>query len=358
MNRAIHTILLVLTSGVLAGCGQSADMPSTVGLKIWNLSTFTVAAVDVPIDYTTVGSVVSDQRIEVTSKVSGYIHELQVREGDRVQRGEIIAKLDGANIEGDIRQSRAELSAANSAFADAQIDFERFKRLYERGYISEYEWRKIRLKRDVAKELLNQAQAVQETVDAQRAYIEIRSPGDGVVVARLKRAGDMAQPGEPMLILEVGRTLLFDTSVSEAHVAAIAVGSSVRVKIDVLPQVLQGMVSRIVPSGDPVSRSYQLKIALPNTKNLLPGMFGRASFVIGDSQAVLIPPQALVERGGLRGVFLVDDAGLASFRWLRTGREWPKGIEVAAGLLVGEQIVAVVAPGLREGDRITSAEHP
>jgi len=356
VKRAILAALLTLISVVLAACGPAREAQQPASAKNWNLPVVKVASAEIPVDYTTVGSVVSDQRIEVTSRMTGYIHELLVREGDRVRRGQIIARLDGADVEGAIRQSRAGVGAANSALADAQIDFERFQRLYERASISENEWRKIRLKRDAAREALNQAQAAQDTANAQRAYVDIRSPDDGVVVARLKRAGDLAVPGAPMLTLEVGRALLFETAVSEAHVASIAVGSRARVKIDTLAKEFEGTVSRVVPSGDPVTRSYQVKIALPETAGLMPGMFGRASFAVGESRSLLVPAQAVVERGGLRGVFLVDDAGRARFRWLRTGHEWPDRIEVTAGLTAGDRIVAVVDPNLREGDRIGGGE--
>lgn len=358
-RKLILTFLAPLAlSALLSACGKAPEAQPQPAPKSWDLAVVKVATAGLPIDYTTVGSVVSDQRIEVTSRMSGYIHELLVREGDRVRRGQIIARLDGADVEGSIRQSRAGVGAASSALADAQIDFERFQRLYERASVSENEWRKVRLKRDAAKEALNQAQAAQDTANAQRAYVDIRSPDDGVVVARLKQAGDLAAPGAPMLTLEVGRALLFETSVSEAHVAAIAVGSRARVKIDALTQVFEGTVSRVVPSGDPVTRSYLVKVALPETAGLMPGMFGRASFAVGDSPSLLVPAQALVERGGLRGVFLVDEAGLARFRWLRTGREWPDRIEVTAGLAAGERIVAAVDPGLREGDRIAGEVRP
>lgn len=358
-RKLILTFLAPLAlSALLGACGKAPEAQPQPAPKSWDLAVVKVATAGLPIDYTTVGSVVSDQRIEVTSRMSGYIHELLVREGDRVRRGQIIARLDGADVEGSIRQSRAGVGAASSALADAQIDFERFQRLYERASVSENEWRKVRLKRDAARESLNQAQAAQDTANAQRAYVDIRSPDDGVVVARLKQAGDLAAPGAPMLTLEVGRALLFETSVSEAHVAAIAVGSRARVKIDALTQVFEGTVSRVVPSGDPVTRSYLVKVALPETAGLMPGMFGRASFAVGDSPSLLVPAQALVERGGLRGVFLVDEAGLARFRWLRTGREWPDRIEVTAGLAAGERIVAAVDPGLREGDRIAGEVRP
>lgn len=282
-RKLLLTFLAPLAlSALLSACGKAPEAQPQPAPKSWDLAVVKVATAGLPIDYTTVGSVVSDQRIEVTSRMSGYIHELLVREGDRVRRGQIIARLDGADVEGSIRQSRAGVGAASSALADAQIDFERFQRLYERASVSENEWRKVRLKRDAARESLNQAQAAQDTANAQRAYVDIRSPDDGVVVARLKQAGDLAAPGAPMLTLEVGRALLFETSVSEAHVAAIAVGSRARVKIDALTQVFEGTVSRVVPSGDPVTRSYLVKVALPETAGLMPGMFGRASFAVGD----------------------------------------------------------------------------
>jgi hypothetical protein len=113
----------------------------------------------------------------------------------------------------------------------------------------------------------------------------------------------------------------------------------------------------VVPSGAPISRSYQVKIALPETIGLMPGMFGRAGFVIGESRLPLVPRLALVERGGLRGVFVVDGENRARFRWLRTGREWPDRVEVTAGLNSGERLVAASEPALRDGDHIIAPEN-
>jgi multidrug efflux pump subunit AcrA (membrane-fusion protein) len=148
-RKLLLTFLAPLAlSALLGACGKAPEAQPQPAPKSWDLAVVKVATAGLPIDYTTVGSVVSDQRIEVTSRMSGYIHELLVREGDRVRRGQIIARLDGADVEGSIRQSRAGVGAASSALADAQIDFERFQRLYERASVSENEWRKVRLKRD------------------------------------------------------------------------------------------------------------------------------------------------------------------------------------------------------------------
>jgi multidrug efflux pump subunit AcrA (membrane-fusion protein) len=112
----------------------------------------------------------------------------------------------------------------------------------------------------------------------------------------------------------------------------------------------------VVPSADPATRSYQMKIALPETAGLTPGMFGRASFQIGESKSLVVSRQALVERGGLSGVFVVDEDGKAHFRWLHIGREWPDRVEVTAGLKTGERLVAAPDSALRDGDRIVGSE--
>lgn len=350
MRRAL--IVLMVLPALLAGCGrqQQADAPPA---GQWQLPVLVVTA-GAPLEYTAIGSVVSDRRVDVASRLSGYIRDLRVQEGDAVRVGQLLARIDAADVESAIRQAQAAFASAGAAANDARIDVERFQALFAQHHVSDSEMRKARLRQDAAAEALNQARAALAAASAQRDYAEIRSPLDGVVVARLKRAGDLALPGAPILTLETGRGLMFETSVAEQQVARVAVGQPVAVRIDGIGAPLAGRVQRVVASADPVTRSYPVKIALPETRGLLPGMFGRADFVLGETPVPVVPAAALVERGGLRGVFVVDDAGTARFRWLRLGREWPDRVEATAGLRPGERIVAVGEPALREGDAVTA----
>ncbi|MFA5257061.1 MAG: efflux RND transporter periplasmic adaptor subunit [Opitutales bacterium] len=350
---AIPLFFIVLAS-LASGCKRSGERAEPAP-NTWTLPVM-VASEGAPIVYAIAGSVVSDQRIDVASKLSGYILEILVREGDRVKASQVLARIDAADVDGGIRRAQAAVDAAEAASNDANTDMERFEWLFGRGSISENEMRKIRLKADTSREALNQAKAALDTALSLRAYADVTSPVDGVVVARIKRAGDLALPGAPILIVEAGGGLLFETFVAESQLAAIGTGDPVDVVLDGLPSPLKGTVSRVVPSGDPVTRSYQVKIALPETAGLMPGMFGRANFVVGLSEAPVVPKGALVERGGLRGVFVVDDEGRAHFRWLRIGREWPDRVEVDAGLRADERFVATVEPKLRDGDKIKAAE--
>jgi membrane fusion protein, multidrug efflux system len=177
-------------------------------------------------------------------------------------------------------------------------------------------------------------------------------------VTRQKQSGDLATPGAPILTIESRQTLLFETYVAESQVVHIRPGDSLDMKIDALKgQTISGEVLRVVPSGDPVTRRYQVKISLPALPAVLPGMFGRAHFVLGTDRAPVVPREALVERGGLLGVFVLDPRRQVHFRWLRTGREWPGRVEVTAGLEGGERILALGDIQVRDGDMIVSGEN-
>lgn len=343
---------LILSAGWLTGCGQSAPDVPAPAVQQWTLPVATVES-GAPLEYTSVGSIISDHRVEVASRLSGYIRELLVQEGDRVTQGQVLARLDAADVEGAIRQARAGVRSAEAALRDAAADLQNAERLRSKGSVSDNEWRKTHLRHAAATEALNQANASLTTATAQQHYTEIRSPIAGVVVARLRRAGDLAVPGAPLLTLESGEQLIFETFVPESQFSLIRLDTPVTLQIDGLTTALPGTVSRVVSSADPVTRTYPVKIALPDAAAVMPGMFGRARFVLGTRDVPLLPVAALIERGGLSGAFVLDAQNSAHFRWLRLGREWPGQVEVTAGLSAGERVVMARVTRLREGDTVT-----
>ena len=352
--RAVALIPSTLAlASVLTACGQKPELQGAPLPKVWNLPVVQASA-GLALDTAAVGSAVSDQRVDVSSRLSGFIRELNVQEGDSVRKGQLLVRIDPSDVEGGVRQAQAGVAAADAAYKDAQSDFERFQRLYDRESASENEFRKVRLKRDATAEALNQSKAAFDTAWAQRAYADIRSPVDGIVVARAKHSGDMALPGMPLLTVEAGRSLTFETSVAEGVMPSIQVGRPVTVRFDRLSTPVKGVVSRVVESADPVTRSHLVKISLPDTPGLTAGMFGRASLPLAQSGAPIIPRSSLTDRGGLRGVFVVDESNHVHFRWLRLGREWNDQVEATAGLQQGERLVAQLEPALREGDSISA----
>lgn len=342
---------------LLSGCDDQAAMQTRkISPQTWQLPISEVAVVALPRNYVTTGSVISDQRIEVTSRATGFIQEILVREGERIVKGQPLIMLDDADIKGAIEQAQSVVNKSLSALKDAQTDLDRFETLFKHGSISGEKLRKTKLVWDVAEDTLQEAEAALHTAQAQRQYVRITSPITGVVVARHKRQGDLTVPGAPILTVESDSGLLFETYVAESRLGKLRQDDVVQVDIDALDKPLAGIITRIVPSADPLTRKFLVKIALPEQEGLMPGMFGRSYFQLGTEQATVISPNALTQRGGLQGVFVVDKQNNAHFRWLRTGKVNDNYIEILAGLQAGELVVITPNARLHEGDFITREE--
>lgn len=345
----IASFILVL---LLSACGDSGKKAGAEPRKM-RVPTELVHTADIPNVDSEPGSVVSDDRIDLSSRVVGFIRNLDVREGQKVQKGEVLVQIDPADVNEAIRQAQAGVAAAKDDLADAERDLKAFSMGATQGWASADTKRKAQVRRDIAKTALTKAEAALASAKAQQAYTTISSPVGGVVVARYKHSGDMAVNGVPILTIESREVMLFKVFVPESNVGRISPGMAASVRIDALHgDEIKGAAQRIIPSGDPVTRRYEVDVALPFSPGILPGMFGRAEFVLGSSPAPAIPKQVLIYRGGLEGVFVVDDNNVAHFRWLRLGREWNGLMEVISGLSAGERIVSPVDGTVRDGDVI------
>lgn len=350
LQRAAYAWLLF----VIAGCSENGPHPDSVSLEPQQVDALVVRDVSVEQLYRVPGTVTADDRIQLSSRITGFIQRVAVREGDTVRRGDLLVEIDSADVDGAIRASEAALASAKTDLEDAQRDVAKFSELATQGSIPADTLRKSRVRFDLARSQLVEATAAHATARANLRYTSIRSPVNGVVIVLHKQSGDLATTGAPILLIESQSSLVFQTFVAEQRVSAISVGQKLAVELDALDRPLDGEVLRVIPSGDPVTRRFEVKISLPDTVSLLPGMFGRARFVTGAVNRVVIPRSVLVERGGLRGVMVVDQ-GHTYFRWLRFGQEWPTKIEVMAGLESGEVIVTSSSTDLVDGAPVVAA---
>lgn len=316
-----------------------------------------VVLADVPVIYTVPGSVISDGRIEVSSRVVGFIEQLDVREGQKVSRGDLLVRIDQTDIDEAIRQAQAGVRAADEDLQDAEFDVQKFEGLARSGSVATETLRKAKVRVDVAKATLDKARSALAAAEAQKSYATITSPVDGVIVSVARRSGEMATAGSTILTVESHEVLLFKAFVSESSLAAIDQNTPVRVRIDTLKdEAFEGRIRGIVPSGDDVTRRYEINVILPKDQRLVPGMFGRAEIVMGTQKTATIPAKAIVRRGGLDGVFVVEN-GTARFRWLRTGQVLGDTVEVVSGLVGGETILATANDATRDGSVVqTEAE--
>jgi RND family efflux transporter MFP subunit len=170
----------------------------------------------------------------------------------------------------------------------------------------------------------------------------------------------MAAPGVPLLTIESGTDYRLEAAVQESQINNIHLRDQVRVQIDALgPQELAGTVVEVVPTADPASRTYLVKISIAppdgNQQIIRSGLYGKARFIIGQTQALTIPRKAVVERGQLTSVYVVDQSGVARMRLVKTGKTYTDRVEMLSGLSEGEQIVIDGVEAVSDGSRVREA---
>jgi RND family efflux transporter MFP subunit len=339
----------------LSSCSteQPAKAPTTETVR--NLPVLAAKQASVPDLLEAVGTVHAAQSSDIASQMMGNIVEVRAHEGDRVQRGQVLAVIDDSQprtaveraTAGDLA-ARQQLVAADSDLALAESTLKRYQSLYDRKSVSPQEFDEVKAReqatlarRDMAQAGEAQAQAALSQARTSLDYTHIRAPFDGVVTEKKADSGTLASPGMPIFVVEDVRRYRLEVTVNENDLRYVRTGEQIPVGIDALDNAeLKGKVAQIVPAADPASRTFLVKIELPTDARLRSGLFGRAQFSRGERQALLIPRSAVVERGQLQGIFVLDQNKVASLRYISLGKPFGSTIEVLAGLQDGERVVA------------------
>lgn len=345
--------LILIAVGGLAGCSgerQQASLPETVH----NVSVLTVQTAKVLDLLEVVGSVRAAQTSELASQMMGTIVEIRAHEGDRVHRGEVLAVINGdqprAVMDRAVAADNAavqQLAAAESDLALAESTLKRYQNLYEKKSVSPQEFDEIKAReqaalarREMAQAGQAQAKAVLGQAQTSLDYTRIRAPFDGVVTEKKADSGTLASPGVPVFIIEDVRRYRLEVTVNESDLRYVRLGQQLPVVIDALDNAeLEAKVAQIVPTADAASRSFLVKIELPPDVRLRSGLFGRAQFSRGERQSLMIPRTAVVDRGQLQGIFVLDHDKVASLRYVTLGKVLGTNVEVLAGLQSGELLV-------------------
>jgi RND family efflux transporter MFP subunit len=207
---------------------------------------------------------------------------------------------------------------------------------------------------------IDQAKADVAGSQVYSSFNRIAAPINGVVVSRQADVGYMAAPGGTLLTIESGDDYRLEAAVQESQINKIHLRDQVRVQIDALgQQEFAGAVVEIVPASDPTSRTYLVKISISapggNQQIIRSGLYGKARFVTGQTEAITIPRKAVVERGQLTSVYVVDQSGIARMRLVKTGKPYIDRVEVLSGLSEGEQIVVDGVEAVNDGSRVREA---
>jgi RND family efflux transporter MFP subunit len=290
-----------------------------------------------PVVTEAVGTVRAVRSAAIAPLISGTVAELRVGLGSSVRAGAVLVKLSSGEVDARLEQARA-----MSALAEPERD--RASYLKNLGAISAAQY-------DAAVSQWNIARARQAEATAIADHAVVRAPFAGVVTAKLANVGDTAMPGQALLILEAPGAFRFEARVPEAAGTALAIGRSVPLRLDGFEHDIHGAVAEIQPASDEATRTRLVKVDLPVMPGLRSGRFGRLLLATSASLAVSVPAEAVVRRGQLEGVFVVD-SGAVRLRLVRSGRERDGRLEIVSGLSGNEQVVLVGAADLVDGQRV------
>ena len=312
------------------------------------------------------GVVAPAAAVLVTAELWAPVVGVYFEEQDRVQKGQVLARLDSTDLGLQLRQQRTNIELLQVKLANAQLHLQRLQRLLEKGFVARQE-----------------VQAAQEQIETYRAKIEegrlsvnmievkqhrsvITAPITGVVTRKFllvggvlresSKVGAPAPPGAIAEIAELGSSE-FHADVDQADIVKIRLHQKATIRLDALPgEVFQGVTQEIAvgPQVDPTSRvRYQVRLAVEKAGHRLKaGMSGSVSFYLGRrTQVVTLPPPVILQEGDQESVFVLD-GDRARLRKDKIGLQGDDAAELVSGLRAGEQVIDRGRAKLKDGQRV------
>ena len=403
MKKTVSLLLLGVLAIAVSACGKKEEAtPPEKILAVKGVREETLKPSTRADFYEAVGTVRSRTTSVLSSRVMGNVLALHVQEGDSVKAGQLLIEIDDRPLQIQLRKAQAvlreiqdrmdeverDIQAAESSKAAAEAEqnlslttYHRYKTLLEKKSVSQQEFDQAEARyrartadlgrtraqiqsylahREQTLAKMEQAKAEITQAELSVSYARIQSPISGVVAAKQTEVGVLATPGASLLTIEDNARYRLEAVVEEAMIGKIRPGQSVGVSIEALGLMeWGGKVVEISPVSDPGSRSLIVKIdlVLKETKGhrqalLRSGLFGKARFLSGERTILSIPVKAILLRGQLQGVYVVDATNIARLRLIQTGKSYGDRVEVLSGLREGERILVEGLERVQDGSRI------
>ncbi len=297
------------------------------------------------------GTVAAWREMPISSEVSGLaIVEIRADEGDTIEKGQTLARLNQSVLLAQIAQHEAAVAETEAVLANALSDQKRAHAI-SGGVLSQQviEQRETLVKTTTAR--LASARALLEETKARLDQTEIVAPSSGIVATRNATLGQVVQNGTELFRLIQDGRIEVNALVPEADIFKVLPQQSARI-IDPMGRVSHGSVRLVAPVIDAKTRMGTVRVALSADTELKPGMFARVEIETGGMAALTVPLKALVWRNGKPAVFTVSDTGTAILKKITAGRKFSSAVEIMQGLSAGDRIVVDGAGLLIDGEKI------
>lgn len=282
----------------------------------------------------------AERDAEVVAKIGGVVEELLVEEGQRVEKGQVLARIDDDRL-------RLQVARAEANLAQLEQEYRRSKKLHERELISAEAYESLAYQLDAMRAELQLAKL-------ELAHTEIRAPFAGVVAKRHVKLGNMLEQHAPAFRVTTYDPLVAKLHVPERELNKLEAGQPVNLSVDALPgRHFAGVVDRVSPVVDADTGTFTVTVAVKDEAGKLkPGMFGRIDIVYDvHENAVLVPRSAVVTEDAKSTVFVVRD-GVAVRQLVTTGYTDNGSVEILEGIESGDHVITVGQNSLKDGAQV------
>ncbi len=364
LETAAMTAAIIVISLLLTGCGEKVK-PGTREVKREPVTGITVRKVtpsQVDRFFETSGTVTAKTVSAVASRAMGTVTSLRVKEGDRVSAGQLLLTVDDSDVRQKVKaategynEAVKGLEAAGQSRNLSDITYQRYKKLYDEKALSGQELDQIETQKKVADIDYQRAEAAVARAKAglnearvYRGYTRIVSPVSGLVTEKKIEIGSMAVPGVPLLTVEDNSAYRIEVNGDESLAGKLRPGMDASVSIESLNRELKGRITEVVPSVDPMTRTFVVKIAIKG-EGLRNGLYAKVSIPVGKKETILVPKSAVVEKGELVGIYVVDRDSVIRYRLVKTGRPYGENIEILSGVNPGDNVIVAGAERAIDG---------
>lgn len=222
------------------------------------------------------GTVISDNEKVITSRNMGFIKDVYVSEGSFVKKGQLLYEIDSSSIDSLKQEALLNLKMQENKLANIKVNYNRYKRLYKQDLVPKYDVEQLELNLINMKNMILIAKAKLKEVNYQYNYLKIKAPNDGLIIKKSIKAGEMAMPSSPALILTDLSSLKIKTDISENNLGKIKINQEVKVSIPSINLETRGKIDAIIPNINTVTHSFILKISFDKKElKVYPGMYAK-----------------------------------------------------------------------------------
>ena len=237
----------------------------------------------------------------------------------------------------------------------AESTWQRYKNMYDEKALSRQEMDQIETQKKVAEAEYERTVAMAQEAKTYLSFTRVTAPVSGRVTEKRIDAGSMVSPGVPLLVIEGGGGSYIEASIDAGLGDKVKTGMTVEAVVETINEPIAGTIREVFPSVDPLSRTFTIKVGLKDARPRS-GLFARIRIPVGKREAILVPNQAIVRKGQLTGVYVVDSQGIVTYRLIRTGNTSAGGTEILSGLTVNDRVITSGIERVTDGGILTGGK--